>query len=233
MFCTVCYARSYSAVDSYVAQAPNISSRSQLNTLVNFLTKKYDKQEDKARSILAWIVKNIDYDDYRFEQTTKQIKRPSINREMEDPGDILITRLGMCGEISQLYVDMAKQAGLTARVVSGYAGKNLSKTNLDEAAHAWVIVEIDNKEEFIDPTWAISDGGRGATAHIRNNSQYRAEIRRRSHRVKQTKRERSVNEEWFLTKPKIMIKTHFPHDKKDQLLEQPIQLNKFLSGTRA
>ena len=228
----VCYARSYSAIDSRALRAPEINSQEELSKLVSFLTDGYDKEEDKARVILAWIVKNIDYDDYKFAQDQKAIKHPNSRRDFSVPeSDILKVHLGVCRDIADLYVSMASMANLKARTVSGYAGNNLTLQNYDENIHAWVIVSIDGKEEFVDPTWAINGGGRGATANISNNYQYAAELKRRESRTFHPNRSRSIDEDWFMTKPKTMIKTHFPLNEEDQLLKRPIKLQTFLRGT--
>jgi len=66
--------------------------------------------------------------------------------------DILDNRTGDCTEYSQLFVTLARAAGLPAREVSGfvYSGDDHAPTL---GGHAWVEVLIDGRWTGMDPTW--------------------------------------------------------------------------------
>lgn len=66
--------------------------------------------------------------------------------------DILDNRIGDCTEHSQLFVTLARAAGLPAREVSGfvYGGNDQAPTL---GGHAWVEVLIDGQWIGMDPTW--------------------------------------------------------------------------------
>lgn len=226
LFSCTGFAKNYAHIDAKAEDAPSMVSEENFDELVNKLVGNYSKDEDKARAILAWIVKNIDYDDYRFKKLTYARKHPYSIRDYSVPAsDILKVHLGVCADIAKLYVRMAQRAGLTARVVEGYAGFKLTKSNYENERHAWVIVTIDGKEEFIDPTWAGVENG---TDKIRSNTAYRKELERREKKKFKPQKNRSVNNYFFLTKPKVMIKTHFPDKQEDQLLTHPVSLSIFL-----
>jgi len=227
------YAKSYYSVDMRAENAPAMVTQATLNDLVKNLIKPYSQEEDKARVLLAWIVKNIDYDNYRYSQMVETLKHPNSVKDRSVPdNDILTTHLGICATIADLYVQMAHLAGLEARTVSGFAGHNLTKTTYTDNPHAWVIVTIDGEEKFIDPTWAIQGGEQNATTNITKNSAYMAELRRREKRKFYPQKNRTVDETWFLTKPQYMIKTHFPDNPDDQLLKRPVSLSSFLLKSR-
>ncbi|MEM9440638.1 MAG: transglutaminase domain-containing protein [Pseudomonadota bacterium] len=66
--------------------------------------------------------------------------------------DILDNRTGDCTEHSQLFVTLARAAGLAAREVSGFVyGGNDQTPSL--GGHAWVEVLIDGRWIGMDPTW--------------------------------------------------------------------------------
>ena len=66
--------------------------------------------------------------------------------------DILDNRIGDCTEYSQLFVTLARAAGLPAREATGfvYNGDDRAPTL---AGHAWVEVLIDGRWIGMDPTW--------------------------------------------------------------------------------
>ncbi|MEM7043078.1 MAG: transglutaminase-like domain-containing protein [Pseudomonadota bacterium] len=66
--------------------------------------------------------------------------------------DVLDNRTGDCTEYSQLFVTLARAAGLPAREVSGfvYGGDH---DNPSLGGHAWVEVMIDGQWIGMDPTW--------------------------------------------------------------------------------
>ncbi|MDH3661613.1 MAG: transglutaminase-like domain-containing protein, partial [Alphaproteobacteria bacterium] len=66
--------------------------------------------------------------------------------------DVLDNRTGDCTEHSQLFVTLARAAGLPAREVSGFVyGGDDSNPSL--GGHAWVEVLIDGRWIGMDPTW--------------------------------------------------------------------------------
>ena len=233
LFSCAGYAKNYYSIDLSAERAPAIVTQESLSDLVQQLVAPYQKEEDKARVLLAWIVKNIDYDHYRYKKMVEKQKHPHSTKDYSVPdNDILTTHLGICATIAELYVRMAKSAGLTARTVEGFAGENLTTRTYEDNPHAWVIVTIDDEEKFIDPTWAIQGGVQDATKNITRNSAYQAELTRREKKKFSPQKNRSVDDKWFLTKPKVMIKTHYPNDLEDQLLQHPISLSSFLLKSR-
>ena len=65
LFAIPAWATPESQINSLVESAPEIRSESELPKLVKHLTRELRQDEDKAYALLVWIVKNIDYDDYK------------------------------------------------------------------------------------------------------------------------------------------------------------------------
>lgn len=65
--------------------------------------------------------------------------------------DIIDTQRGDCTEHSQLFVTMARAAGIPAREVSGFIYGEDSTYSF--GGHAWCEVEVDGKWHPVDPTW--------------------------------------------------------------------------------
>ena len=81
--------------------------------------------------------------------------------------DVLDNRTGDCTEHSQLFVTLARAAGLPAREVSGfvYGGDD---ANPSLGGHAWVEVMIDGEWIGMDPTWRETELNR-SHVQTRNN----------------------------------------------------------------
>ena len=59
------WAVSESNIIKLVEKAPEVKSEADLANLVKRLTQPLKEEEDKAYVLLTWIVKNIDYDEYK------------------------------------------------------------------------------------------------------------------------------------------------------------------------
>ena len=80
--------------------------------------------------------------------------------------DVLDNRTGDCTEHSQLFVTLARAAGIPAREVSGFVyGGDDGAPSL--GGHAWVEVFIDGRWIAMDPTWEEVDINR-SHIQIRN-----------------------------------------------------------------
>ena len=230
--CFVCFnasAKSYRLADSRAEKVPAKYEES-LPTLVKYLTEPFAKsEEDKARVLMAWIVHHIDYDEYK----SKQIMKTSYKRHTQrvSTGDIFETRIGVCSDIASLYQRMAGLAGLDSVVVTGYAGYDVTRRDMEESRHAWNVVKINGEWEFVDPTWAIKGADTVAFQDVNSQAEHKREMKKRernTYRTNKTRKNRHVDNRWFMTEPREMIKTHFPDDEKWQLLASPKRISNFL-----
>lgn len=234
LFSVSCWAVSDSQIAKLVENAPEVKSESELSNLVKKLTQGLKKEEDKAYSLLTWIVKNIDYDDYKMNQIDKKMESQYARAEIPESGDILKTRLGVCEDIANLYKKMLEQAEMKAVVIAGCAGevdKKKGGCKDGSAGHTWNAVWIDKQWELVDPTWAITGKQTNAMSDVTRKRKYERELKKRERKSAHTykpREGRSVNKKWFMVSPSTMEADHQPNDKKWLLTKTKDRRNKDL-----
>ncbi len=223
-------AANYRSVDSRAEKVPAKYDES-LPELVKYLVEPYaNNEEKKARVLMAWIAYHIDYDDYKSDTITKSINARRYQKNRVSTGDIFKTRAGVCEDIANLYQRMAGLAGLDSVVIKGYGGTDVTQQNKEQRRHAWNAVKIDGKWELLDTTWAMR-GDTKAFEDVNSKAAHAREMRKRTRnetKTNKTRKNRSVDDRWFMTKPKEMIKTHYPDDEQWQLLPVKKTLGSFL-----
>ena len=224
------FAANYHSIDSRAQKVPDQYNDS-LPKLVQYLIEPYqDNDEKKARAIMSWIVYHIDYDEYKADSITRTKYSPKLQKNRVSTGDIFETRVGVCDDIAGLYQRMAGLAGLDSVVIRGYAGFDVTARNKDQRTHTWNAVKINDKWEFVDPTWAMQ-GDILAFADVDTRAEHRREIKKRLEKENKTQKaraNRTIDDRWFMTKPKEMIKTHYPYDSQWQLLPVNKSFGSFL-----
>ncbi len=146
------------SMSGYVKNAPEIQQHSELSKVVQYLIKPYHSDQEKALSILTWIVYNIDYDDYVYRQKDKNNKsRRDLSKNIPIQGDIIQTRLGVCIDIANIYTEMLKLADIEARTITGCNAGMGDQQGCQENPHAWNAVWIEDQWELVDPTFAMGD----------------------------------------------------------------------------
>lgn len=217
-----------------VDSAPEIQSEEKLPKLVKHLTQNLRKDEDKAYALLAWIVKNIDYDDFKRDQIEQKMTSRHSRTEIPESGDILKTRLGVCGDIAVLYQRMLTEAHMKAVTIDGCIGEINPRTKKCKDGgpkHRWNAVWIGDQWELVDPTWAITGKQVNAMEDITKKRNYEKELKKRERKSAKTyevRTERNVNKKWFMTAPKIMEEDHHPQDERWTLTKTKDRRNKNL-----
>ena len=217
----------YAEVD---LRAKNVPERyeKRLEDLVKYLIEPYKKNDElKARAIFAWIGYHIEYDMFKYDVISEKKKGARYTKRKMRTGDAFKTRVGVCGDIADLYERMAKSAGLEVEYISGYAGNNLTMDDLDDSGHAWNAVKINKKWYFVDATWGMS-GDYTAFDNVDSLAKHRKEIRTRRRGDVDVSKNRTLNANWFLVPPERMVKTHFPRREKNQHLSRPVDMKKVL-----
>lgn len=107
---------------------------------------------------------------------------------------IFSTRKGVCIDYATLFCDIANKTGIKSYVIDGYTKLDGS---VDYIPHSWVVAQIDSKWFQFDPTW-----GAGYVA----NSKFVS----------------LLNNNYFMTKPEELIKSHMPFDPLWQLLNYTV-----------
>ena len=205
-----------SLINEYVKKAPSIKDHSQIHLVVKHITRKYKKDEDIARAALAWIVYNIDYDDYYFRQVDKDNRsRRDLSYKIPEQGDIIKTRLGVCKDIAALYAEMLKMANIQSVVVTGCRAPKNDKKACQAAPHAWNAVWIEKQWELVDPTFAM--GQANALQDVTTQRGYKQAVKKRERRnsdAQKPRSERHVDTSWFMVDPQKMAIDHQPDDQK-------------------
>ncbi|MGL4453422.1 MAG: transglutaminase-like domain-containing protein [Sarcina sp.] len=109
---------------------------------------KNDKTDiEKARSLYNWVGSNIQYDDAKAEEITRNQGKGITSGAIE----AFNTREGVCFDYASLYAAMAMDVGLRVRIVSGEG-----YTGTSWGPHAWNEVYIPSEQKWIpvDTTFA-------------------------------------------------------------------------------
>lgn len=237
-----CHALNYSALD---ARAKRISSdhAQTKEQLVSKLTQGLTSDADKARVLASWIAYQIDRNGYEHDK----LIQASNDNKLADyplPNDAFKTRVGTPQEFAQLFAELASLAGLQAVVIDGYAGRNIPSSRysdktlralepvinriqggnyrLQRYEASWNAVKIKDEWKLLDPYWMVQGErmfGRGQSTRSFAN-----DLKKRTQKTPSTSsliRGKNIDDDYFFTKPRDFIKTHFPYDEKWQLLPIP------------
>jgi hypothetical protein len=187
---------SYEKIDRHALNAP-ASAEASVQSLAAYLIEPAENDREKARAIFRWITENIDYNvEVFFKGGTG-----ATNSE-----DVLKSRKSVCYGYSDIFLSLAKEAGLEAVRISGYGkgygyqpGKNVS----GPANHAWNAVKINGSWYLMDSTWGAG--------YVSGDKKY----------------VRKFDDHFFMTPPSQFIYGHFPEDAQWQLLDKPVSKQEF------
>lgn len=221
------YTATYDVIHKYVRRAPEIKRHDQLSQVVSFLTGQFSSNKDRAYAFLAWIVYNIDYDDYTYRQAKEKKKSVKTLRPFK-VNDIIQTRLGICLDIANLYTEMLTMAGIPARTISGCIARRKNTKDCQENPHAWNAVWIDDRWELVDPTFAM--GNNIILTDVSSDLQYKKAVNRRQRKNKTYKahNHRNVNVDYFMISPNKLKTDHQPTNDKWYLTNHTNRVNKEL-----
>lgn len=148
----ICPSPAISAVGSaelerYALAAP-ASAEASVPTLAAYLVSKAKTDDEKAWAIFRWIGDRISYDIDAY--LAGRVR--DLNATAEH---VLARRTSVCDGYATLFRDLARQAGLDAIKLSGYAkayGVPVGEVFTAEN-HAWNLVRIEGRWRIVDPTW--------------------------------------------------------------------------------
>lgn len=149
----------------------------------------------RAAALYEWVAKNVRYDADSFFAGADGY---------ETPEEVYRYRLALCGGYVALYQRLARELGMQAVRVTGYAkgvdyvfGRSTKKSN-----HAWVAMHLGNEWRLIDPAWG---------AGFINGRVF----------------EPRFTWEFFLVSAEELILSHFPEDREWQLVAAPLSRRDF------
>ena len=200
--------------------------------LAKYLSKPYHSDLEKARSIYAWVIQNIDYDSYRGRLIANKRKNQKL-QQLPQKDHILTTRVGVCEDIANLYQELATLAGLNVQVIDGWTNVGVGRRTM-ETSHRWLAVKMANSWEYVDPTWGIGETARAVFENVSANGRYSMEMKKRlkDKKTYEPRATRRVSDKWFLTDKDEMIKTHFPENEFWQLQKEKLTREEFITKKR-
>ena len=188
----------YPVLDEYARNTPSQAEAS-IAALASWLVRPASNDLEKMRLIFTWVATHIHYDDNGYN---------TGNYSDVDAETVLRNRVAVCQGYSNLFNELARQAGLESVVVTGYAkgisyrpGERFSETN-----HAWNAVRINGAWKLLDATWAAGYG-KGVNGRLVTVMKF--------------------EEYWFDTCPEEFIFTHFPEKESFQFNQPRINLARF------
>lgn len=118
--------------------------------LAQSLTSKEKSVTQNALSIYTYVTKNISYDFEKAKDSTDQTRKGALQT--------LKDKKGLCLDFTDLFITLARSAGIPAREVDGYAyAKDFGST--PSALHSWAQYYSPQMGWIsVDPTWGATSG---------------------------------------------------------------------------
>ena len=122
------------------------------NAKINDLAVNYKT----AKDIYSFVVNTLNYS---YEKVSPQGKREGSLKALENPQE------ATCMEFTDLFIAIARAAGIPAREINGFAYTENPKIQplslVNDVLHSWPEFWDKDKEQWIqiDPTWASTTGG--------------------------------------------------------------------------
>lgn len=203
LFLTHGYSQKYDGVDLVVDKySKSITSADQLVALVS---KDFSLPDEKARAVFRWVATTIEYDvdlsqsmnhksvnafSYKTEKE-KEIKEKKFKMDLVK--NAIISKKTVCHGYAALMEYLYLKLGLETKIILGNLRTNASQIGRmpDELNHAWNVVKIDNKWQFVDATLAS-----GFISSKTNLFKF------------------YFNEGYFFTNPEKFFLNHYPIDEK-------------------
>ncbi|RYE23820.1 MAG: hypothetical protein EOP51_09365 [Sphingobacteriales bacterium] len=188
---------SFEKTDAYVASLGSMRG-TYLKGIVDTLThRRNDPKIIMARALYVWEARNVDYN-------VDGAHHPKQNNTTASAA--LINRVATHEGYANLFKTMCDMSGINCVIITGLA--KFSPSNIGELGkwneHTWNAVEVNGIWYPIDVAW-----GAGST----------------DRRFKEFKR--SYTDAWFMPNKEIFSMSHFPKDKKWQLIDSPINKSNF------
>lgn len=203
------YSQNLKNVDLKIIKYP--TSFNNPNKLADRIAKDYDTDIERVRAIYTWITNNVAYNYsesgkyiYSYTDANDHIKKEREYRNKLSKR-VVSKGVAVCEGYSTLFNELCNLLKIKSWIVNGD-----SKTRIKDIGkrfsinHAWNIAEINGENYLFDSTW-------GAGVY---NKVF----------------EKDVTYNYFMTKPEIFIKKHYPKDYKNTLLDYKIDKNAFLNA---
>lgn len=209
------WSQKYDHVDKIIKSYP-----SSFNTVDEFARKiDYDfkLEEEKVRALYGWLSLNIFYDHQNdnFDiwnnliafYDEKDRRRTRRRKKLKRIEETLASKKAVCLGFSEIFTEVCDRIGIESQIVSGYSKTIISDIDNEKSYkdHAWNVVKINDTWKLIDVTWA---------------SVYLNETPK--------KLDEKLYDYYFFTNPDEFITTHFPANRRWQLIKHKLSKEDFL-----
>jgi len=192
---------SFSQTNSIRDLAKEISTKNlKMSELVSFTNEKYTDSIDKAKFIYYWIGLNIKYDYVLLEKMSSSLNIKNEYLYNRYPTQVFIKKMAVCYGYSKLFEWFMTKFGIESKIITGFIR--------DERNH---YVELNLDSKFGHAWNAIKLNGKWRLVDTTWGTSLNADIA----------------DFYFDMNPQRAIITHYPEDKKWQLLEKPLSLKEF------
>ncbi|MEL6698428.1 MAG: transglutaminase domain-containing protein [Bacteroidota bacterium] len=112
--------------------------------LHDYLVKPAQTQAERVEVFYYWMAQNIVYD----------VKSYQSGAYLTNKNSVLVTKRGVCEDYANLFQRFCDRSGIECYKVSGFAkGFSYEEGDKLEINHAWNVVKVNGKYQFVDITW--------------------------------------------------------------------------------
>lgn len=206
--CSWGWAQDYTRADKIALAYPKrFKNPEQLAKRIN---QDFTNDFEKVRAAYTWLAANVQYDMKEFggynysysSEEDRKTKELAYNKKISS--HVTSRTKAVCQGYAVTFNELCRFMGLKAKMISGdgkgYIVRIGGKYTPD---HAWNSVEIEGKTYLLDVTWAAQK--------------------------KRTKGKNEISHTFFLMPPEDFIKTHYPDNYADSLLDDVISKEEYLN----
>ena len=147
--------RDYEVIDTYARRTPETYAKS-LTSLSQYLTAPARTDMAKVRSIYAWIMSHVRYDERVFTGTY-------YSSEPQYAAQVLQTRRAVCSGFALLFKELLTKSGVEVTTVKGFSRYADSQAGFPISGidHEWNAVKLDGDWYLLDLAWASTTAQKG------------------------------------------------------------------------
>lgn len=143
--CVIAIAQNKSSEKKVAGEAYRLKIKADsTQDIAQYINQRYSGEVDKVRVIYHWVINNISYN-----SDSSRI----INAGIDPDAKITVAfkrRKGVCENFSAIFNDICRRSGLVSEVINGYTQQS---NGVDNVAHSWNAVQVNNVWHLFDPTW--------------------------------------------------------------------------------
>ena len=174
-----------------------------LQQLHDYLVKPAKNKRERAELFFYWISQHIEYDINKYESV--------LSGKKAEKYDVFQAKKGVCEDYSNLFKALCDLSEIECYFIAGYSKAGFEPGKALKIDHAWNIVQLDGKYEFVDCTWGSGE----VIMDVNGKRQYRKDL---------------DLSQVFVNSNKFR-EYHLPGSAKWQLLEHPVSYTAFVENT--